>query len=443
MKGALAMGFPTIYPTGATVYDPKKSANGYTAFATENKTILIDMNGHQFNLLQKNGFATQRSGNKLQNILNQDVFQNKKEHHNNQLNVVYETVTNSQLTDQPLLDSGIYEIDSQKNVIWQWHSSDHFNEFGFDEIAKNAIYREIQQNHQTPWLTIENARKVGENKWFDAGDERFNPENIIFGAPNANIIAILNKETARIVWQLGPRFDKNETVSHLEWLINPGDAHFIAKGFPGAGHLLVFDHGGSAGYGLPNGTSKDGIANEHREYSRVLEIDPTTFEIKWQYTPDEAGHVQPLDSYKFYSANLGSAQRLVNGNTLITEGNDGRIFEVTVKHEIVWEFINPFFEVDENGLKNNWISEVRRISYSSINQLKTPKEVAIEPVNVTNFRVTGSPNGANAGKVTIVDGVDPNRLRAVYDPHSPVGQRKSVEHDFCVVTFTPHAKQGR
>ena len=35
-------------------------------------------------------------------------------------------------------------------------------------------------------------------------------------------------------------------------------------------------------------------------------------------------------------------QRLPNGNTLITEGSDGRVFEVTPDHEIVWEFISPY-----------------------------------------------------------------------------------------------------
>jgi hypothetical protein len=36
-------------------------------------------------------------------------------------------------------------------------------------------------------------------------------------------------------------------------------------------------------------------------------------------------------------------QRLENGNTLINEGSNGRIFEVTRDHEIVWEYISPFW----------------------------------------------------------------------------------------------------
>jgi hypothetical protein len=40
---------------------------------------------------------------------------------------------------------------------------------------------------------------------------------------------------------------------------------------------------------------------------------------------------------------MGSAQRLPNGNTLITEASFGRFFEVTKEGEIVWDYVNPFF----------------------------------------------------------------------------------------------------
>jgi hypothetical protein len=34
-------------------------------------------------------------------------------------------------------------------------------------------------------------------------------------------------------------------------------------------------------------------------------------------------------------------ERLANGNTLITESEGGRLFEVTPEGEIVWEYLNP------------------------------------------------------------------------------------------------------
>ena len=47
---------------------------------------------------------------------------------------------------------------------------------------------------------------LGENKWYDQGDERFHPDNIIIDARNSNILAIISKETGDIVWRVGPDF---------------------------------------------------------------------------------------------------------------------------------------------------------------------------------------------------------------------------------------------
>jgi outer membrane protein assembly factor BamB len=40
---------------------------------------------------------------------------------------------------------------------------------------------------------------------------------------------------------------------------------------------------------------------------------------------------------------MGSAQRLANGNTVITESAFGRIFEVTADGTLCWEFVVPQF----------------------------------------------------------------------------------------------------
>jgi hypothetical protein len=65
----------------------------------------------------------------------------------------------------------------------------------------------------------------------------------------------------------------------------------------------------------------------------VLEFDPITLDIVWQYG-DATGE------QSFYSQLISSAQRLPNGNTLITIGQSGRIIEVTPSKRIVWEYQN-------------------------------------------------------------------------------------------------------
>jgi outer membrane protein assembly factor BamB len=93
------------------------------------------------------------------------------------------------------------------------------------------------------------------------------------------------------------------------------------------GNMLLFDNFGHFGTG--------GI-------SRVIEFNPHTLEVVWQYAGD--------DRRPFYS-NLRSAQeRLGNGNTLITESDGGRLFEVAPDGKIVWEFVNPVRGGDTNEL---------------------------------------------------------------------------------------------
>lgn len=84
---------------------------------------------------------------------------------------------------------------------------------------------------------------------------------------------------------------------------------------------------------LPNGNMIvfDNRGNEGR--SRIIEVDPLTLDVAWTYQgalPDD-----------FYSQWCGAVQRLPNGNTLITETNNGRAFEVTRGGITVWEFVNP------------------------------------------------------------------------------------------------------
>lgn len=81
------------------------------------------------------------------------------------------------------------------------------------------------------------------------------------------------------------------------------------------GRILLFDNGGDTGP------------------SRVLELDPVTFEPTWSYAGTAA--------YPLFSRTCGTAQRLPNGNTLITESDNGRALEVTRDGRVVWEFYNP------------------------------------------------------------------------------------------------------
>jgi hypothetical protein len=170
----------------------------------------------------------------------------------------------------------------------------------------------------------------------------------------------------------------------------------IPRGLPGEGNILVYDNGGWAGYGAPNPGAPTGFNNALRDYSRVLEFNPSTLEIAWQDTPKEAGFVIPSTAFLFYSGYISGAQRLPNGNTLITEGASGRVFEVTREHEIVWEYINPY-----RSARGNQIYRAYRLPYDWVPQAARPVEKAIPRLDNRKFRVPGSPR-RKASNVTTV-----------------------------------------
>src|SRR5207237_10285239 len=67
--------------------------------------------------------------------------------------------------------------------------------------------------------------------------------------------------------------------------------------------------------------------------SRVLNVDPPTGEILWEYDGTETNPV--------YSSFNSGVDPLPNGNVLVTETSAGRIFEVTRDHEVVWDYRAP------------------------------------------------------------------------------------------------------
>ncbi len=58
----------------------------------------------------------------------------------NTLILAHKNVHNPNISDKPLLDDVIIEVDWEGNIIWEWAVSDHFEELGFDESAKNVLF---------------------------------------------------------------------------------------------------------------------------------------------------------------------------------------------------------------------------------------------------------------------------------------------------------------
>jgi Arylsulfotransferase (ASST) len=117
-------------------------------------------------------------------------------------------------------------------------------------------------------------------------------------------------------------------------LFSQHNAHWIPRGLPGAGHLLLFNNGPERPDG--NYSSVDEL---------VLPADPQGRYARQPGRP--YGPDQPVWSYTapkktdFYSSFISGAHRLSNGNTFICSGANGTIFEVTPDKAIVWKYVNP------------------------------------------------------------------------------------------------------
>lgn len=131
--------------------------------------------------------------------------------------------------------------------------------------------------------------------------------NVLVSMREIDAIAVIDMEREVVVWAMTGMWNGQHEPTLLE-----------------DGGLLILDNN------APNG------------FSRVLEFDPRTQQLVWDYS---GGPENGFDTDV-----CGDVQRLANGNTLITESTGGRAFEVTRDREIVWEFVNPHRAGDDGEL---------------------------------------------------------------------------------------------
>ena len=361
---------------GLTYYDPSKACDGYTLISNDNVAKLVDMNGNIIKTWNINGFPVKMFpggsvmgqggfgtfGQELAEVVqlswngetewrfsewdSLDGVMAARVHHDfqkdgnpvgyyapgqepqayggNVLVLGRLTTLDPEISTLSLYDDVVYEVDWDNKVpTLLWKSSEHFDEFGFNEQARQLIY-----SAGGDYLHINSVSRLGPNSWYDPdtgiGDARFHPDNLIMDSRQANIIWIVNMAESdeygvgEIVWKVGPDYSAGTPEGdNLGQIIGQHHAHMIPQGLPGEGNILVFDNGGIAGYPFLL-----------RFNSRILEFDPIYLKLVWKY-----------ENPSFFSFYISSAQRLPNGNTLIDEGSVGRIFEVTPGGEIVWEFV--------------------------------------------------------------------------------------------------------
>lgn len=171
----------------------------------------------------------------------------------------------------------------------------------------------------------------------------------------------------------------NAVPRPIDQLSGQHDAHIIPKGLPGAGNILVFDNEGPSGFPPTHLPSLQG--------SRILEIDPIKKEIVWQYTSENSDRAV----WDFFSGFISSARRLPNGNALINEGMNGRMFQVTPAGEIVWEYVNPYFAKQtlssDRTVLTNWVYRAQPVPYNWAPASLSHTENPVDPGDLANFHM--------------------------------------------------------
>lgn len=178
----------------------------------------------------------------------------------------------------------VREVNRKGETVWEWRIWDHI------DPADLPIHPIFDRRH---WPMINGLSVTRDGL-------------ILMSLRTTSGVIAVDRASGRIVWHAGP-----DVVAQQHTPVEMDD-----------GSILVFD----------NGNLRVGSSNP---YSRAIQFDPKTMETTWDYTDPNAP--------SFFSPFMGSAQRLVNGNTLICESGFGRLFEVTPMGEVVWEYVIPDF----------------------------------------------------------------------------------------------------
>jgi len=234
-------------------------------------------------------------------------------------------------------------------IVWEWHAWDHLIQ-DYDSSKENygvvADHPElIDINYGTFFMSS--------TDWLHANSIDYNPEfdQIILSVHNFNEIWVIDHSTTTeeaashsggnsgkggdLLYRWGNPQAYREGIAGDQKLFGQHDASWIKSGYPGAGDILIFNNG----LNRPGG-----------QYSSIDEITPPVdpngiYYLKpgFAYGPENLTWSYAADPpTSFFSNFMGGAQRLMDGNTLICDGDAGRFFEVTPEKETVWQFINPY-----------------------------------------------------------------------------------------------------
>ncbi|MFX0091669.1 MAG: aryl-sulfate sulfotransferase [Candidatus Hodarchaeota archaeon] len=185
-------------------------------------------------------------------------------------------------------------------VVWQWNASEYFDPL--------VDFFPLDERHD----------------WTHANEiHRYSTGETLISFRNLDRIIKVNQD-GEIIWTFGRGSSLGNGTLH----------HAHGPEILPTGNFLIFDNGLY-------------YSNE----SRVIEINPSTGEIVWEYNI-------------IFNFQGGNTQLLPNGNIFICEARGGKIIEVTREKELVWEMYYDLMLIQELYGPPFLLFKAKRLKYS-------------------------------------------------------------------------------
>lgn len=349
--GYLSGSNPMPTDTGVVVYEASKAWNGLNFYTSGHMpgAILMDMKGrilHEWKMTFRDAWRDMPGDERPKSIKSGGFWRRAHLFENGDVIGIYDWL-------------GIVKIDKDSNLIWAKFAGFHHDlevlpdgriitlvrkarivprmnpelpiledfivvlDADGNELQRVSVLEAIERSEYTFLLdllgdhgdifhtnTVEvlDGRLADRIPGFEAG-------NVLITIRQIGCIAVVDLDAGKVVWA----FDGHWKKPHQATVLDNGD-------------IMIFDNKGNRGC------------------SQIVQFDPVTLTPTWIYRGEEPGD--------FCSGQCGSNQRLPNGNTLITETDRGRAFEITPDGEMVWKYVNPIRARKRDGSDSEYIASL-------------------------------------------------------------------------------------
>jgi hypothetical protein len=232
------------------------------------------------------------------------------------------------------------------DIVWKWRAFDHLIQ-DVDPALEN--FGVVADN---PQLLDINKGPLNDRDWlhYNSIDYNVDLDQILFSSRNMNEIYIIDHSTTTeeaaghtggnsgkggdYLFRWGNPFNYDQGTVQDQKLFGQHNARWINTPGSSSRNITIFNNG----FGLPSGILSsaaveiDPILDQDNNYS-MADGKFLPAQLFWEYEGD------PPTS--FYSSRISSVQRLLNQNTIINEGENGRFFEIDFTGNIIWEYISP------------------------------------------------------------------------------------------------------